>query len=211
VLGVGFIYNEAWKDLAHNTRSSQWQSRNAFGITKSVRLASYGAVAVTDVVTHTSVSHQTFSYDAVLTNFGTETQEYTITAAITAWQPPPAASTSKVTSDFTPPRTMGGSHVVNFPSVPAQTVGDERISHFDSVLQLLCFVMRKHGPLLSDKLKMSDWLSGEGGGRRQHHSQVQTQTCHVPIQNHRVCYRISQDKHQKYCRFRKINLSHVTA
>jgi len=97
----------SWKDPAHKTHNSQWQSRNAFGITKSVRLASYGSVAVTDIVTHTSVKSGTFGYAAVLSNFGTEPQEFTVSAKITPWGPAAAA----------------GEGASAFPSVPTQTVG----------------------------------------------------------------------------------------
>ncbi len=108
VLGVGFIYNEAWKDPAHNTHNSQWQSRNAFGITKSVRMASYGSIVVADIVTHTSVKSESFGYDAVVANLGTQPQEFTVSAKITAWG---AAAAAAAAED-------GG----EFPSVPTQTV-----------------------------------------------------------------------------------------
>ena len=99
VLGVGFIYNEPW------THRSQWQSRNAFGITKSIRLASYGAAAVTDVVTHTSVAKATFGFDAVVANFGSEARQFKVSAAIAAWNGSKALGMPMA-----------------FPSLPMQTV-----------------------------------------------------------------------------------------
>lgn len=109
VLGVGFIYNEyvvatryhccpIQSTIAHFadpslvvdprrpwTNRSQWQSRNAFGITKSVRLAAYNMTALTDIVTHTSVKKSTFGFDAVLANFGTTRQVFTVSATVTPW------------------------------------------------------------------------------------------------------------------------------
>ena len=99
VLGVGFIYNEPWM------HKSQWQSRNAFGITKSIRLAAYGVAAVTDVVTHTSVSELSFGFDAVLSNFATTTQEVTVSATIKPWG-----------------ATREADKAAAFPSLPVKTV-----------------------------------------------------------------------------------------
>eukprot|EP01050_Picozoa_sp_SAG11_P003940 SAG11_NODE_237_length_11835_cov_11.023347_4_plen_1312_part_00 len=99
VLGVGFIYNEPW------VHRSQWQSRNAFGITKSIRLAAYGVAAITDVVTHTSVSESSFGFDAMLANFATTTQEVKVLATIKPWG-----------------ATRELDHAVAFPSLPVKTV-----------------------------------------------------------------------------------------
>jgi hypothetical protein len=101
VLGVGFIYNEPWM------KKSQWQSRNAFGITKSIRLAAYGLAAVTDVVTHTLVSSTSFGFEAVVANFATTPQDFTVSATIKPW----GGGTMRQVGE-----------AVAFPSLPVKTV-----------------------------------------------------------------------------------------
>ena len=48
----GFIYDEAWEWNETTGAGPQWASRNAFGITKYVRLATYSPVSFTDVVVY---------------------------------------------------------------------------------------------------------------------------------------------------------------
>ena len=98
---AGFIYNEAWNS------KSQWQSRNAFGITKSVRLAHYGVgVVVTNVVTHSAVRNQTLGYTATVTNFGSTAATFHLTTVLSSWGGTQNRRQSSVT---------GGDAIANLP------------------------------------------------------------------------------------------------
>ena len=78
----------------------QWASRNAFGITKYIRLATYApSIVFTDVVVRTSVSTDTVSFVTTVANYGQGAADVTIDGSFAAWSPqllpsPPSSAAS---------------------------------------------------------------------------------------------------------------------
>lgn len=102
---AGFIYPEAWK-YNETTKQPQWASKNAFGITKFVRLALYSSVVVTDVVVYTSVARDTVGFAVTIANYGTTALDLVLTGKFAAWDPPGLTTATVLAYPAVPPTQL---------------------------------------------------------------------------------------------------------